>query len=1154
MNRFSKFVIFAVAVMLLGFVAQPASAQVVTGTIVGTAVDQTGGGVPGATVTATSKQTGAKATETTSDTGAFRFGFLGVGSYDVEISKPGFKKLKLTSVQVDANVEHSLGAVKLELGEQTATVEVTAAAPLIESTQSQVTTAVSGEALATTSGIGENQGMDFLALQVPGVVNSRDNTFSNSNGVGFTVNGIRGRNNDQQIDGQNNNDNSVAGPGLFLSNVDFVNEYQITTNNFGPEYGRNSGSVVNLITKSGTNNWHGTIGGTETNSVLTTLSNTQKAFEGLTKPPQFNDEFAGGTIGGPLWKDKTFIFGGFDEQLIPGNTVDATGDVTPTAAGIGQLEACYGVTSSLQALAAYGPFGIGAGSPIPVGAHTVNPTMTATNPGCAYEVAGVQREYTTPFNEYDWVTKMDFHPSNSDSFFGRFLLQRQIFENIDEGNAVAGYPTSVPSWSESFLMDWSHTFSSRVLNEARISFSRLNVEFGGNSYGNTVPNMAQLPQALTLVNMASGDISFGPPDNLPQGRIVNTYQGQDNFSYTMGRHQLKAGANFTWQKSPNVFLPLINGEWSYTGWDNYAQNIASSVSIANGNPNLAFQEKDTFLYFGDDWKVKDNLTLNLGVTWTLYGQPVNLFNALTVKQQTSSNPFWDPTLPLSVTTFPKIPTVYNAVGPSIGFAWTPKGWGMGNGKTVIRGGYRLSYDPPFYNIYLNISSAAPVVISNTLAPAPVALPAAPFGPAVRAALAPALVLGVQDPRNAASSTVSPNFGPDRVHSWSFGLQREVAKNAVFEARYVGNYGFDLFQSINNNPYVAGWADTPSSLPADVTPCAAPPASIPHGLGRVNCDLGSQRGRTNTGFSHYNGLQAEFRATNLFNQLTLRTGYTWSKTTDNVSEIFSTFGGGNSLAFSQNPLCYTTCDASLSGIDVPQVWTMTFVEDIPFMRSQHGVVGHIVGGWAISGNYIISSGQRYTPTQFYENYFSYNGGNGGGTNDIVFNTHFIGVYDTSRPFVGSNSAPVSQVGIYAGDACNLFGVGCALTADTLISMNAINQTGSATPVSKSQVRVITNGAAADTVFGTAFGNLARNSLADYQQNIANATIFKNFSFWEKATLQFHMTLTNVFNHPNFASVDTFLIDAGNYGEGNGFGIPQLTSGGVRTIYFGLKVIF
>jgi len=307
-----------------------AAAQVSTGSVSGTVVDASGALVSGATVTLTNQGNGAKQQATTSTAGTFRFTFLSVARYDLEISKSGFRNLRLSGISVDANIEHTLGALKLEVGETSESVEVTSAAPLVESAQAQVSTAITGEALQTFAGVAENEGADFIALTLPGVAASRDNNFANTNGVGFTVNGIRGRNNDQQIDGQNNNDNSVAGPALFLSDLDFVSEYQATTSNFGPEYGRNSGSVINLVTKNGTNRWHGTIFGQETNSVLTSLTNIEKNFDGITKPPRFNQEFSGGTIGGPLLKNKVFVFGGVDDQIDSSNGIFNTGALTPT--------------------------------------------------------------------------------------------------------------------------------------------------------------------------------------------------------------------------------------------------------------------------------------------------------------------------------------------------------------------------------------------------------------------------------------------------------------------------------------------------------------------------------------------------------------------------------------------------------------------------------------------------------------------------------------------------------------------------------------------------------------------------------------------------------------------------------------------------------
>ncbi len=177
---------------------------------------------------------------------------------------------------------------------------------------------------------------------------------------------------------------------------------------------------------------------------------------------------------------------------------------------------------------------------------------------------------------------------------------------------------------------------------------------------------------------------------------------------------------------------------------------------------------------------------------------------------------------------------------------------------------------------------------------------------------------------------------------------------------------------------------------------------------MSCDLGIVRRRTNTAYSDYHGLQMELRSTRLWNQLALKTSYTFSKTTDNASEIFSSFAGGGSEAFSQSQVNFTGEEHGLSGLDFRHNWTLSFYEDIPAFRAQHGVVGHILGGWAVSGTYFMASGQPYTPIQFALNGASYY--------DNAFASAFYGTVDQAlRPFLGSLSAPVTSVGIFAGDA-------------------------------------------------------------------------------------------------------------------------------------------
>jgi hypothetical protein len=420
--------------------------------------------------------------------------------------------------------------------------------------------------------------------------------------------------------------------------------------------------------------------------------------------------------------------------------------------------------------------------------------------------------------------------------------------------------------------------------------------------------------------------------------------------------------------------------------------------------------------------------------------------------------------------------------------------------------------------------------------------------------------------------MSPNFGPDKVHSYSFGFEREITNNAAVEVRYAGNRAYDLFQSANANPFIADLkTDFPNLVPAGLTPCPAAQAVVPQAVGRENCNLGVERIRTNGAYSYYNGLQTEFRANNLFKQLTIRSAYTWSKNLDNVSEIFSTFAGGNSLNWAQNPLDTGKGEYSFSGLDIPHQWTILATEELPFFREQHGVVGHVLGGWGFSANYLLASGQRYTPVQAFSAFATA----AGDYYDLGFIGAFVGV-DVARPFLGNINAPASAVGIYAGDACALFSLTgtdalCSGNPNQLVSLNAIGQSGCETKatvgcpftaVTNSQVRYITNTGIAQTVFKTPFGTARRNLSQDAMSNIANFSLLKKTKISERTTFEFRMTMLNALNHQNFQTVDPFMEDAGFRFQGTGFGDPSVTnsvpvgyaSANTRIIYFGGTVRF
>jgi hypothetical protein len=1174
--------IIAFSMLLLLLRCVPTFGQVSKGSVSGAVADPQGAVIADAAIRLVNQQTNEEFTTNSGNDGLFRLNLLPVGVYRLEITKEGFRKEVSEGVEVTAGADHGLGQLKLALGEATISVEVTTNTSLLESTEAQVSNVLGTQAIQSDPSITTNEGLDNLALLVPGVAPTRDLTVANTNGPGFSVNGIRGHHNDQEIDGQSNNSNVLGGPQIPIGDGEFVQEYQITTSNFGAEYGRNSGSVVNIITKSGANQYHGSAYTIDTNSAFSSLGNIEKA-EGLTSPEYFNDQFSGATIGGPLVKDRLFFFGGFDEEMISQTTISTTGPAqqgvapwTPTPNGLATLAACFPGSPSIQALQTFGPYGIKGGTFSQVGSPDLEMINGCPNP---VEFSGIQRIYPSPIHTYNWITRLDLQTTKN-HFYGRYLYSRNHQFDIDEGNGVSGYPIDNFFLGQDYGFSWVRVISPLMTNEFRANYGRANNNMGGNTFG-SFPLANQIENSLANVNFSLDTVErfvgFGTPAPgiTPSSFIENTYEFQDNWNYIKGRHALKAGANFDYLKAPFTDLPDIDGRFSFGSFDRFAADMPGRIKIANGDPHDYFTEKETYLYFGDDIRATKDLTLNLGLTWSYYGQPANLFHDLTAKRESDpSTAFWLSSLPTDVRVSPRYPSQKNNWGPGIGFAYSPTGGPgiLGDGKTVFRGGYRLMYDPSFWNLFLNMAISAPVSLLDTIG-RPVSfsfpMPADIHGDNVRSELASVVGLGTLDPRTFSQTQLAPNIGPQRIQEWSFGVQREIAPNTVLEARYIGNHATHLFQAVNGNPRIDGLqASFPGLVPAGTTPCPASQAFDPVADGRVNCNAGIIREFTNNGYSDYNGLQLELRAAQLWHQLMIRTGYTWSKDTDNSSSPYSTLAGGATSAFSQNPFDFTKGEHGLSGLDFPNNWTLSFMEEIPGYKSQQGVLGHLLGGWSFSGEYHIISGQTYTPSQASLNCLSQElspTGTGCLSSNSFYDLDFFSAFESvtpdgaMRPYISNPRAPANTVGMYAGDACNIFGgavgvpIGCDLPATQLVSLNAANNLVE-TSVSNSQVRYIANTVMANTVFGTPFGNAGRNSLRDARTNTANFALFKTFNINERVSATLRMIVINPFNHRNYSSVDAFIDDAGLALIGTGFANPSLTGGGVRAFRFGAIVRF
>ncbi|HET8675235.1 MAG TPA: TonB-dependent receptor, partial [Blastocatellia bacterium] len=927
-------------------------------------------------------------------------------------------------------------------------------------------------------------GIDTLALLTPGVVPGLG--FSNSNGAEFSVNGARARSNNFNIDGQDNNDLSVAGPGFFVDNPDIVGEFQIITNNFSAEYGRNQGAIVNIVTKSGTNEFHGSAFWFHRNRKhLDTMTNIERRTDnnGLGTADPLIRNVAGGTVGGPIIKERAFFFASY-QKIWERQSASLLGTApTIIAADLPLLEGLPGFSTNpaLQALRNLSAFAItNVGS---VFEREDRPRSTVVIGGRTFRTAFPGRFVSFPLNAPEFSARGDVKITDKHSIWYRHLWQES-----DSVNALAnsaGFTGDVPATSWHTGGQFTSQLSNTAVNEFRFAVSELSVDFGGGcdvGSPGCIPGTADILSAtpnISFTGLTSGGTSLqtiGGATNLPQGRIVKNYQFADNFSKSFGQHQLKMGADIRRLTNEVPFLPNVLGAFRFPNANALATNRPSFVNLAVGPLDLAYNETDQFYYFQDDWRVKDNLTLNLGLRYEFTGQPVNTVHEITVERESNADEaFWRQNLPLEARTFPKIPSDKNNFAPRIGFAWRPR---FGDGflgrifgeqdTTVISGGYSIAYDPAFHNILLNISTSAPLVFlfttNNLAAPNPVTfpLPGLTGGDVQAFADTNGLVQrNIFDPRLFNQTIVSSDFHSPYAEQWSLRVQREIARNNVLEVRYVGTHGVGLFQTANGNPRIdrlvngfsAGgfnFRGFPELVPAGIRPvtCVNDPATRDNEAvcqGRVLAGRGLIRVRQNGAQSLYHGLQTRYDG-RVRDQLTIGMSYAWQKAIDTASEIFS----ANESAVSQDPFNTSGAERGLSGFDRRHVFSMNFLWDVPFYRSQEGVLGRVLGGWQVNGLYFLSSGQRFTPSQF----FNFAALGGASYIDNTFAAGFIGL-DNYRPFSGNPNAPRDQVGINQVDAALIFGAD-VIDPRGFFSLNELNTSGEARVVSRDDVRYIFNG--------------------------------------------------------------------------------------------------
>lgn len=970
--------------------ANVARADNVYGSIRGTVTDPSGAAVAGAKVVATNTATGISKEVTAGSDGTYDFLQLAVpAAYTVSAEVTGFRKFEASGISLNVNQVYVLD-IKLEVGAVTETVTVEATPAQVETTSIELGKVVDSTTIVNMPLNGRN--WDTLQLLEPGVVAASDGR--GGPGLGnYATNGSQADQNSYLINGTDDNDlplNTVQ----VEPSIDAIAEFKMITGTFNPEYGRNSGAIINAIIKSGTNNFHGD--GFE--FFRDTSLNSKNFFR--PSPDVFHRNQFGGTIGGPIWKSHTFIFFSYegDRERRP----ELVGDCgcTPGTTPVFSSDQRNGIFTDLTTSTGVSAFPI-----------TVGGTTFAAGTPYSTIFAGGQIP-TSDFNPVS-VSLLKFVPSptvgsnfefnpirttTSDQFLGRIDHTIGSKDNIWFYGLWERRPTqqdlpftgaNVPGFAEvdgrhwqQYVADWNHTFGANTLNEARLGYTRFNFEdvfpatpVAPSTVGFTGIN-PQLTsgQGIPVVNV-TGFFDLGFSTNGPQPRIDQTYDFTDNFSKNIGKHALKFGFDMRRFQVYNPFSHQNDGVFTFGGAGPFSTGdpgadfllgLPDSYSQGSGDI-LNTRTQEYYSYAQDQWKVRSNLTITYGLGWSIDTPTVDNYhgNHAGVAFRPGQQSVVFPTAPVGYV-FQGDPgvnafgtTQYKNVGPRVGFAYSPD-WGRltgGPGKTSIRGGFGIYYNrfnsetalqseasPPFANSSFGINDvtmgASPTfadpfsgyqaVFDST---GKVIIGATSVSIPNKFPYAPSASPDFTQFEPLGVSTYDPNIKVPYAENYSLTIERQFGGSSVLSLGYVGAEGHRLPIAYELNPGInpAGCA----ADPACVKNRASQPVFAPQNFAFPGNIFGSIGQVSTVGNSHYNAFQASWDK-RLSHGLQFLAAYTFSKSIDDGSGFEnSSFNGGGFGGFgnlrSVDPFNRKLQDYGLSNYDTRHRFVLSYVYMIPSAR-------------------------------------------------------------------------------------------------------------------------------------------------------------------------------------------------------------------------------
>lgn len=906
--------------------ASLALGQSTSGTISGTVMDQSGAAVPAVVVTVRNLDTNATRSVTTGNDGRYSFSGLPVSRYELTTHLAGFAKYVRGPINLELN-QVAIVNPELHPATITSTVTVTEDASMLDTATSEVGVRFDEKRLSDLptlpSGEGGFRDVFAFALSAPGVSQLNNGNATLPTGTSFSVNGTRPRGNNFMIDGQDANTPVSTGRQQGMNNPEVVQEFRLITNQFAAEYGHSAGSVVNIVTKSGTNRWHGSSFWFHNDNVFNSRSNLDKS-AGFEKAPFHIENQIGATAGGPIRKDHTFFFFSLqrwtDRQQRSGSTIQGV----PTETGRQLLEQLAGSRPQVKALlenlpAAQTPLGVS----IP---------LTVTGQTVLIPLGSLTNSARIVLNDWQWSARID-HRFAKHSVGWRYLFDDRNSDGEDQATPP-GLTTAKALRSQSMTFFLTSNLTSRILNELRLSWQR-----GGSTLKTSDPKSPTLPSieiaqlGLTGHLGAASRTAIGMPVGLPQPMIQNTYELQETLVQNRGAHAMKFGIDFRRIEVTDSSFPVIRGRLTYPDLQRFVDDNAKTALISKpllgGQAVKHLRYYDYFFFAQDTWALRPSFTLNYGLRYELPGNAIASLYPVNDKivQANGGNDVFRLT--------PRPNRNTDNFQPRLGFSWNPrphKGGVLhyltGGTNLVLRGGYARTNDYEFAGMALQPANSFPFVISISQSNLPNAFTVLPT---LRPDLTSPASLNLLK-----RTTVASDFRSPIADQFSLEIQRQLASNTVFRIGYVGTRGEALFQTIDANPR---------------TICATPLCA------RVDPARGVIRMRANTASSSYHSLQLSLDR-RLAGGLSAGAHYTWSAFIDTASDIFDPSVRGE-VAIAQDSF-NLRADRGRSTYDRPHRFAANFVWELPLYRNQQGPLAHLLSGWQMGSFITLQSGSPFTP--------------------------------------------------------------------------------------------------------------------------------------------------------------------------------------------------